>query len=894
MNHRRANSRTRATAPGGRSDLTSNASFPHGARWGLAVWVAATCLALFAVAPLAASSLVNIVIVDPEPSALTARATLTAAGGAVERAVDDDHDGQLFLIPPAGAGEYRLTLELGEETTTRELEVPASSEVRLTYDAGATGEKLSVEVERSNVFEGEVVVTARKREENLQETPLAITVITDDAIEDRSMRDLRDVSDYTPNLNFTLGGGNGGGAPSEATVYIRGLGQIDTGIYSDPGVGIYVDGVYLARAQGSVVDLFDLERVEVLRGPQGTLFGKNTTGGAIQLVTKKPDGEFNGYLQGTFGELDRLDFTARVDGSLGENLYASLALATRNRDGYTRSLANGETMNDDNRDSARIAVRWLASEKTTADFSIDALRERRSALDQKLISVIPADLLDFYNQALVGAGLTPLTDAFITDDLFTSYSDFPSRSDGDIFGTNFQFNHLFGDWNFHSITAYRRYEYEGSADFDGAPNRLFDRSYQQEQDQFSQELQISGVAVDDRLDWFLGALYFEENPVDRGVANSLVELFGALEAAPGAIYAPPGVPDSFCDPGPPPPGVPCFGGADNPLNFAFFNGDGQRETLAIDTTSTALFGEATLAVNDRLSATAGVRYTYEEKAFDFQQLRPASPPLDLFAEETWDNWSPRVSLAYQARDNALLYGSIARGFKSGGFNGRLFNRDQLDPYDEEKVWAYEAGFKTDFLDRRLRFNGAAFYSDYTDIQFSAALVIDGVPTFIVLNAAEARVTGIELELEARPIQGLEILAGIGYIDSEYTKVESEGGVPENGVLPKTPEWDLNFGVQYAFEVDRTGALILRGDYNYRSEYFNEITNSPLVAENGYGLVNARVTFAPAGKPWEVALFGTNLTDERFIEAGAVSPAIGLASVIAGRPREWGLSLEYRF
>lgn len=746
----------------------------------------------------------------------------------------------------------------------------------------------------STVFEGDVVVTARRREENVQSIPLAITALTEDALEASSMRDLRDIGDFAPNVTFSLSGGNGGGAPSEATVYIRGLGQIDSGIYADPGVGIYLDGVFLARSQGAVLDLFDIERVEVLRGPQGTLFGKNTTGGAIQLITKRPTAQFGGSARVTLGELDRRDLAFRLNGALASRLFASLSASALNRDGFARSLETGAVMNDDNRDSARAALRWLASDRLIVDVSIDALRERRSALDQPLVAVLPSAFLSFYNTVLADSGLTPVTAAFITGDLRTSYSDFPSRSDGDQLGGTLTATRTFSNLRLTSISAYREYDFSGSSDFDGTPNHVFDRDYRQRQQQWSQEVQVSGQGLDDRLSWVAGGLYFTEQPRDDSRYTLFGELYAALEAAPGAIYAPPGVPAFFCNPGPPPPGVPCFGGAGNPLNLAFFIGDGGLESLAVETKSAAVFGEATLAIGKRLSATAGVRYTDEEKTFRYFTDPRNTPVQNLSNNDSWGAWSPRVSLAYQASDRTMIYGSVSRGFKSGGFNGRSFNRNQLDAYDPETVWSFESGVKTELYDRRLQLNTAVFYNDYQDIQFSAAVIENGVATFIVQNAGAATVKGIEVELEARPAQGLALNAGIGYLDSRYTEIDAVGGAPEDGRLPKAPKWDLTFAAQYAFELQKAGAMIVRSEYSYRSAFFNDITNSPLIEEDGYGLISARLTWAPPSDRWELVLFGTNLSDESYLEHGAISPSLGLATGVAGRPREWGLGIELQF
>ena len=684
-----------------------------------------------------------------------------------------------------------------------------------------------------------------------------------------------------------------GGAPSEATVYLRGVGQIETGIFADPGVGIYVDGVYVARSQGAVLDLLDLERIEVLRGPQGTLFGKNTTGGAIQLIPRRPSREREGRLMATVGDLDRRDLQLRVAGGFSERLYGSLALASRNRDGYLRSLQNGQETGGENRDSGRFALRWLADDQTVVDFSVDHHRERETALDQSLIATFPAPLLEFYNRVLVGSGLTPLTDAFITGDLGTSFSDFPSRSEGDVSLATLRVNHSTSKFELVSITALRDVEYSGSSDFDGTPIGLFARTYEQTQDQWSQEFQLSGQARGGRLDWLAGALYFEENPVDDALTFSTTELFPLLEAAPDAIYSPPGVPAGLCDPVPT-PGA-CFGGAGNPLNLAFFIGDGLLDLTEIETTSWAVFGEATWALGDRTSLTGGLRFTEETKDFRFFTDPRNQPARTLQDSDRWEEFSPRFSLSHQATEQTMVYLSASKGFKSGGFNaGRSQSRTSLNPYDQETLWAYEAGIKADLFDRKLRLSGAIFAYDYDDIQFASFLAVDNEIFLVIQNAADGKIEGLELELEALPGAGVRLLAGLGWTDTQYTDLRAQGGAPQKGVIPKTPEWTLDLGLEKRWDLSQGGQLVGRADLSYRSEYFNDVANSPQALQEEFELLNLRLAYAPTSERWEIALFATNIGDTEYREHGFVSIPAGVATAIGGRPREWGLSFDWRF
>lgn len=772
---------------------------------------------------------------------------------------------------------------------------PAQGKVIIHYVPGAAAEeRFTLWIDPRPAFSGDMEVVARKRPERALLVPIAITSMDADDLELRSALDLRQIGDHVPNLDISLSGG-AGGAPAEATVYLRGVGQVEPGIFADPGVGIYIDGLYVARSQGAVLDLLDLERVEVLRGPQGTLFGKNTTGGAIQLITRRAGEQTRGRLGVTVGELDRFDAVASIEGTLREGWVGSLSARSGHRDGYTRSLTNGQTFNDDSRWLARGTLSWLREDATRVDFSGHVLQEREAALDQTFLEPLGSPLLSFYNQVLSDSGQQPLDGRFITGDLFTSFSDFPSYSRGDVASGLLRVQHQADHLEFLSITGYRQYEYRGSSDFDGSPVGFFAREYEQEQDQISQELQLTGQALDRRLRFSIGGLYFEENPVDVSITHTFEGLFEGLEAAPGPIYAPPGAPAGFCVPGPPPPGIPCFGGAGNPANLAFFFGGGILDDLDIETRSWALFGEGSWDLRDRISLSLGFRGTFEDKEVDFFTSPKNAPDRRLQAGESWDAFSPRLALSFRAADDVVLYASASHGFKSGGFNaGRSLSRATLNPYDQETLWAYEAGFKGTFGDRKLQLTGAAYYYDYQDIQFASFLQVDGEIFFVIQNAAEAIVQGFELDLEARMAPGLTLSAAVGHVDSEYENLRTEGGAPQDGVVPKTPEWTFNLALQYAHDWGERGSLLWRADYGYKTDYFNDVANSPSIAQDDFGLLSARLLFVPSGDTWDVAIFGTNLTDEVYLEHGFAAISAGQATGIAGRPREWGLSLTFRF
>ncbi len=854
------------------------------------LWLTA-CLLLGLVAPQASHGAARLVLRWDPPVEITA-ATVTPVGGRTLEA-PQMMPGQALFPPLPKAGSYELQVEAEDAMHRFIFEAPSTGQVTIVYRPSQAPDQRFV-LDHRPVLSGEITVTPRKRRERALKVPQSIAVLEEGQLEAAAVDDLSHLDHLVSNLDVSLSGG-AGGVPGEATVYLRGVGQIEPGIFADPGIGIYLDGMYIARSQGAIFDFLEVERVEVLRGPQGTLFGKNSTGGAISLITRRPQAPRRGRFGLTLGNLERVEMVAALEGAIGPRLNASVALRKVRRDGYTHSLTTGQTFNDEDGWSARGAFAWQPTQATRLDVSLRGVQERETALDQTLLSIPGAPLLSFYQSVRAAAGLPIIDQRFVSGDLYTSFSDYPSFSRGDIFSTVARFSHQGPKLEVLSITGYRQYEYSGSSDFDGTPIPFFARSYVQEQDQFSQEVQLTGRAFGDRLRFVLGGLYFEENPTDVSLTDNLGGLFEGLQGAPGAIFSPPGESPELCDPGPPPNGFPCFGGPSNPLNGAFFFGDGILDDLDIETRSWALFGEASLSLSRRLSLSAGVRWTEEEKSFDFFTSPNNSPDRRLQDSETWQEVSPRLSLSYAFNDDVTLYASTSHGFKSGGFNaGRSLSRAALNPYDQETLWSYEAGFKGIFLDSRLQITTSLFHYDYDDIQFASFLAVDNDFFFVIQNAAEAELQGFELELEARPGTNLSFNLGVGHVDSQYTDLKQQGGASLNGVVPKTPRWNYHGSLQYIVDLKTRGSLVAHLDAVSKSKLYNDVANSESIAQATYSLLNTRLMFAPPGDRWEIALFATNLSDEAYLEHGFAAISAGLATGIAGRPREWGVSVLRRF
>jgi iron complex outermembrane receptor protein len=750
----------------------------------------------------------------------------------------------------------------------------------------------------------EIIVTAQRREQSLQETPIAITALTGQDLEARTTFDLSDVGEYVPNLDFSTGTQSSRSSFVSA-VFIRGVGQTDFIVTTDPAVGIYVDGVYYGRTTGGVVDMLDIQRVEVLRGPQGTLFGKNTIGGALNVVSAPVGKEFGGAAEVTVGNFGRTNFRGDLNIPLTDTLGGRLAVSIKKSDGYGKRLdfATGKEtakLGEDDSQSARGRLRWTPSDDVEANLAVDYTRIREPQVPDDIVTIDPtAGLLGLWN-GLVGVPLgTPYTPQYLTDDDYTSYATGPNTANLDNWGASLNIAWNIGELTLRSITAYRSMDALFENDGDGSPVRVLGSDkVDLDQDQFSQEFHLLGKAFDDKLDWLAGLYYLHESANEFTHAYVMPGIFQSLEAIPFLLG-----PAGPIGPCPPPDVVPTLpvpgplGCAGNPNNvFLDLDFSGIND---ITVENYAAFLHGTYDFTDHWSLTAGARYTHEKKTHDIVYGRVNSgyviAPPGTVREDSWDVVTPKAGVNYKFSDSAMAYLSASRGFRSGGYNGRPFYRDAVRPFDPEYVWSYEAGLKSEWLDRRLIANLAVYYNDYTNMQLTANVATsDGNVAVITENAGQAEIKGFELELHARPVPQLDLIAGIGYTDAEFTEVDPGATITEDSTFLKTPEWDINVGGEYRIPIG-AASLALRADYNWRSDWYNDTANTPNLHQPDVGILNARLTFESAEQTWAVAAYGTNLTDEHYITGGVGgAAAIGFDEVQYARPREYGVTLRYSF
>ncbi len=772
------------------------------------------------------------------------------------------------------------------------------------------------ESERSAAIE-EIIVTARKLEENLQDAPLSITALTTVNIEEQNIEDLSNLTGSVPNL--VVDGSSGtGGSDFMAQIAIRGLGQIDDQILADPAVGVFIDGVYYARLAGAVMDVLDLERIEVLRGPQGTLFGKNTMGGAISLVSALPDENFDATFQLGLGDYNRVDVGGSVGGTVVEDkLFAKFSLMNRDREGYGTRLADGVDLGNVNSTAGRGVLRWLPSDTVEVTAIADFTRKREEAMFQKTVAVDPnAGALRLYNRFAVPrfGDLVPpgyrIDESTIPPDPYTTNALGPSRNDLDNRGLSVSISwQARENLSLTSITAYRDMASFIIGDGDGTPLPYYGLNLDNEQDQFSQELRLNGQSGDGRFQWVTGAYLFHEDVSSFNPFRLYSGLYPALENLPFGIDLSGGA--GFFVIGCPRPLRPpnCM----NPTNRVF---DLENDAYnGVTNDSWALFTQGSYQLTERLGLTAGLRLTHDEKVFTLTSINVFSGrhnlPPGTRLEDAWEEVTPMASLEYRLTPDALLYGSVAQGFKGGGWNLRTSRIKELRPFAPETVTTYEVGLKSEWLNQRLRLNAAAYFNDYNDLQLQYS-VPDGFDNLnIVGNVAKVTVQGFEVELTARPTPNFDLNIGLGYIDDEFKELDPELANDRNRItqkpvitldtqLPKAPEWSSNVGLKYTFPLQSGGELSIRGDYRYTSEYFHRFDNLSFSAagfRDDLGLLGVNVAYVAADGNWQLVLSGTNLTDELYSTGGtdAGAPGGNGVSVAAfGPPGMWALTFRRHF
>ena len=742
---------------------------------------------------------------------------------------------------------------------------------------------------------GEVVVTAEFRRENVQQTPIAITAVNAQMLHNRGQTSIAEVANQAPNVTLKPQGAAFG--PSLGAS-IRGVGQYDFNPALEPGVGMYVDDVYYPTLTGSILDLLDLDRVEILRGPQGTLAGQNSIGGSVKLYSKAPDGNGGGYLEGSYGGLNHIEARGSVDFALiPDKLFARIAAVTNHYDGYVTRLdyacANpgsglpnmtGATGNcvlgkegGKSYSALRTALRWLPTDKIEVNLIGDYTYDNSESPAATLIHTAP---LSPGGAALTSVNGVSFGPQFIPSNPFVSYAGFtmPASPLGPPFNaaaltapdsSQYKGWGVSGtvDWkltdtiSLKSISAYRGYVSDWTEDNDISPLPLGLGLEHLGHRQFSQELRLNGGLFNNVLQYTIGGFYLWEN----------------------STYA---THQDLWYPG---------------IALDFLGND------PIISHSKAVFGQGTWHVTDKLGLTGGIRYTENDKSYLFSRLnRDGTPNAVLGAlngavgKFSGSHVDYRADLQYQWTPDFMTYAEFSTGFKGGGVNPRPFVVAQVLPFGPETLDAYEVGFKSQFLDRRVRLNAAAFYNQYKSIQItllSCPNVSPG-PCALPINGGNADVKGAEAEAEIHPIGGLQLDGSVSYLKFDYiaSSLVANTGILPGMVTPYTPKWKWSFGAQYAFDLGDKGSLIPRIDGSYQDTIYSNAVNGPLNQIAPYTLWNARVTYRAATGGWETSVGVTNLTNKLYYLTtfDLTGAGGGAVSGQPGVPREWLVSVRKAF
>jgi len=749
----------------------------------------------------------------------------------------------------------------------------------------------------------QITVTARKRAESLQDTPISITAISQDDIDIRGITDASQIADYTPNLVFDFTSAINP-TSSAASIYIRGVGQPDWSLPTDPGVGLYLDGVYIARSVGAVLDVVDVESIEVLRGPQGTLFGRNTIGGAISVTSRTPSDEFEGNVSIGAGSFRRVNAHGQLNVPIADGLVFNVAGSSKTADGFVKNQIPGQPdWGDEDSRAWRAALRWQARDNLSVKFTYDGTQERETHTSNiHLENFEDAFLPLVYNGVIVPPDIAsnPTRFGIIPDAACADFGD-PSRlsnptcfnsqwtvTEGDPYRTwgvltsnvpelntnasrplepsadldlngyalNIDYD-ITDTLTLVSITAKRDLDGYWVRDEDGSPMEIVSTVNDFDQDQFSQELQLKGTALDGSLNWIVGGFYFEED----GCHLDLVYLYGSTFSSGGCI----------------------------------------------DNESKALFAQGTWDINDKWSLTGGVRYTDEDKSFTPDQIIARD---ELFGFSAGDEILPsdkatvgvteedfHINIAYAFAENILGYASYSDSFKGATFTQRIFPpRPDVPIAQPEFVESFEVGAKATLLDNRMRLNGALFFSQYDDIQVT--VLEDASAGNTTANAAEGEIFGGELEMTYQFVDNAIFELGVGYLDAEYTEVAgiaAATGLTTSTKFVNTPEWSINSAVSYDFQVLGDWSLTPRVEYNYTGEVFNDAQNFEGIRQGSVGLWNASLNLTSDDGNWAVRLVGKNLDDELVIISGFSDPFFtGATEATVIAPRHVLLTLERNF
>ena len=763
----------------------------------------------------------------------------------------------------------------------------------------------------------EVVVSARKREESMQDVPAAVSVFSGKELLESGAMKIDAVGKAAPNVHFEAGGNTSG--VKSPQVFIRGIGQADFIGVEDPSIGLYADedevdirgsvtGTITVSsiaddAIGIAADDDDIERVEVLRGPQGTLFGANTIGGAINITSARPDDELGGHVKVTVGSDDHREFNGTINLPVSDRVATRISAFARERDGYVKALQyNDLELGNDDMWGLRGRIVADVTDSFTIDYSVDYSKAEETpgamssvgglgVFDGELVPYAPPPVNTFawvHNAARSGdpaSCLTPTGQAtnaacygpvhstgspYATNSVYFDFdgNKIKPEQDLEVWGNSLTLGWDLGAIQLKSITSYREFDIAAWNDLDGSPHTVFHNSYEEfSQDQFSQELQLNGEAADGRLNYVVGLYYFDENVLELTTLQLSV-------------------------------------GDPNNGNFVVLT---ERD---IDNDSKAVFGQLNYDLSDSVTLTLGARWTESEKLLTIAQNRAEKEPCNRGdqacdvgdGEQTTEEFTPLASLTWNLSDDVMIYATYSEGYKNGGFGARYPAGlpDPIPSYDPEYVDSYELGMKANFFDGRMRLNAAAFTMDYEDMQVTAT---DPETSANVskANLGEATVRGIEAEMTALLGEYFTVGVNLGLLDDEIDRLGTTGTLISSGIvvtedndLPYTPDWTLALMAKYERELSGGANISLRADYTVKDDYYDRIENIVETLHDDYRNLNLGTSYTTADGSWVASLGVINATDEDYYMSATPFAPLNYVWGMPVRPRTYQFSLQYNF
>jgi iron complex outermembrane recepter protein len=689
----------------------------------------------------------------------------------------------------------------------------------------------------------EIIVTAEKRTENLQQTPLAVTALSGQTLEQFNIQTTQDLMQIAPGLTVaTQTAGDSGGS---ATFYLRGLGQERSGNGSEPAVGIYIDDFYYPSIEGSIFTILDMQQIEVLRGPQGTLFGRDTIGGAIRYTTAKPTDKFEGFLNATVGSYGRNDFTGVLNVPLNEIIDMRVTLGRLQTSGYVRQQDGGVPAGGTETQLARVQVRIKPTSNLTVDLVAQQSEDYLDGFPYTQpgpIVPIPGTLPFIWNHIPPLGGVNPYDNRYVSQCVYCQAGTNPREFSE----TRYTIANATVTWDINnqltlkSLTSWIKVNTRLATDIDGTVLPIFDALNSEGNRAASQEFQLNGNSFNNALHWVTGLYYYDQRVVGSGVQTFLGR-------------SPPGQPEI-------------------------------RNTQTL-----AAYLDGSYSFTDQFSVFAGARHSEDRKNISVYDAGPGV----LFSSDdaSFVSNTGRFGVKFQWTPDIMTYASVSEGFRAGGFNN---NSGVLSTFQPEKDTSYEIGARTDFWDHRVRINPTIFYTKYKDIQVQSVEVVPAGPIIILQNAARAHTYGFELEAQLGIMQNLRLLANLATLDAKYDSVGTATDVTVNTLFAHAPHIAYSVGLQHTAHLPY-GSLNSTLNWSWQDTQGSTPEQLGQIVLPSYGLLGARVEFATPDEHWKIAVSGTNLTN-KVSYLGGVDYTVnaGTEHLDLGRPREWGASLKYQF